>query len=53
MEKGLESASHTFTINMLRQALRKFPNLDDKELAELVGVTELFVQKVRKELTLS
>ena len=45
-EEGREETTHAFTIRMLQ----KFPDWSNAEIAELVGVTDKFVQRVRREL---
>ena len=46
-EEGREETTHAFTIRMLQ----KFPDWSDAEIAELVGVTTVFVEEVRLELS--
>ena len=41
-----EKTTHAITINLIQ----KFPDWSDTQIAELVGVTEQFVQQVRREL---
>jgi len=47
LEQGREQAAHAFTVKMIP----KFPELTDAEIAELVDVTDKFVQRVRREVT--
>ena len=46
-EEGREETTHAFTIRMLQ----KFPDWSNAEIAELVGVTTVFVEEVRLELS--
>jgi len=46
-EQGREQAAHAFTVKMIP----KFPELTDADIAELVDVTDKFVQRVRREVT--
>jgi len=47
LEQGREQSAHAFTVKMIQ----KFPELTDAEIAELVDVTDKFVQRVRREVT--
>jgi len=47
LEQGREQAAHAFTVKMIQ----KFPELTDADIAELVDVTDKFVQRVRREVT--
>ena len=46
IEKGMEKTSHAITI----KTIKKFPDWSDAEIAEFVGVTNEYVQQLRKKL---
>lgn len=45
-QEGRQETTRAITIKMIQ----KFPNLSNGEIAELVGLTAQFVQKIRKEI---
>lgn len=46
VEKGMEETTHAITI----KTIQKFPDWSNAEVSEFVGVTEKYVQQVRRKL---